>query len=665
METEFREDNTFTGKKYIMLVYILVSVLYLIFRIEVSRAWVAWYTYPVLILETYSIINMFLFLISSCRILHPVWKAPLKNKTVDALIPTLNEPEYIVKMTAIGALHIKGIRHVYILDDGNRNNIREMAQKIGARYLARTDRLHAKAGNMNYGLLHSDAEFIICLDCDHVPQSNFIERTLGYFSDEKLAFVQTPQLFYNTDSLTFRKLSFRNYWNEQSMFYEFLQPSKNAYNASFFCGSGAILRRSALDSVAGFATGTATEDIHTSLRLHAKGWKSLFLSEKLAYGIAPEDLQEYHKQRVRWGAGSLGLLFRSSDSPLTAKGLSLMQRLCYFNSTSYFLNGIQKLFYLLLPMSILFSLPFVHTQSNIPLALYLAIFFQFWGFSFLVTYIFSNRTFHPVYSEQFNIANILSSLMALKGIVHAQKKFNASTKVKTKKESSAAYTANVIIWFMMLLANIFGLLYWFVFLKQDFQGLFFSSTGIALFWNSFNLFFITSLIKFLNTYHKRASRDHTFAPYREAASMKVMYKCKEFILAGSLKEIDLNGAVFLTNAEIPSTNMILTLQIDQTEMNLNAQLTLVKRLSFTEYSYQLTFRDLSISDEVRLVLYLFHKIVPGIYNSDFRKARYVQREKMLGTELGMACIERFQDVLEPAIGEEETVKLPPLPLQKP
>jgi cellulose synthase/poly-beta-1,6-N-acetylglucosamine synthase-like glycosyltransferase len=648
MENEFKEDTTFIGKKYLILVYILISVLYLIWRIEVSRAWVAWYTYPVLILETYSIINTFLFLISSCRILHPVWKTPLKNKTVDALIPTLNEPEYIVKMTAIGALHIKGIRHVYILDDGNRNNIREMAQKIGARYLARTDKLHAKAGNMNYGLLHSDAEFIISLDCDHVPQNNFIERTLGYFSDEKLAFVQTPQLFYNTDSLQFRKLSFRNYWNEQSMFYESIQPGKNAFNASFFCGSGAILRRSAIDSVAGFATGTATEDIHTSLRLHAKGWKSLFLSEKLAYGIAPEDLQEYHKQHVRWGAGSLGLLFRSSDSPLAAKGLSLMQRICYFHSTSYFLNGIQKLFYFLLPISILFSLPFVHTQSNIPIALYLAIFLPFWGFSFLVTYIFSNRTFHPVYTEQFNVANILSSLMALKGIVHAQKKFNASTKVKTKKESSAAFTAIVIMWFIMLLANIFGLLYWFVFLKQDFQGLFFSPTVIALFWNSFNLSFITSLIHFLHTYHKKAAR------------MKVAYKCKEFILAGLLKEIDLNGAVFLTNAEILSNNMILTLQIDQTEMNLNTQLTLVKRLSLTEYSYHLTFRDLSRSDEVGLVLYLFNKIVPGIYKNDFIKARSVQREKMAGTEPGMVGIERFQDVLEAVIGEEETVKLPPL-----
>jgi len=79
MENEFKEDTTFIGKKYLILVYILISVLYLIWRIEVSRAWVAWYTYPVLILETYGIINTFLFLISSCRILHPVWKTPLKT----------------------------------------------------------------------------------------------------------------------------------------------------------------------------------------------------------------------------------------------------------------------------------------------------------------------------------------------------------------------------------------------------------------------------------------------------------------------------------------------------------------------------------------------------------------------------------------------------------
>src|SRR3977135_4354738 len=98
------------------------------------------------------------------------------------------------------------------------------------------------------------------------------------------------------------------------MFYECLQPAKNCFNAAFFCGSGAVLRRSALDAVGGFATGTATEDIHTSLRLHSRGYRSLFLPERLAHGLAAWDFKEYHRQRVRWGAGSLGLLFRSADS---------------------------------------------------------------------------------------------------------------------------------------------------------------------------------------------------------------------------------------------------------------------------------------------------------------------------------------------------------------
>src|SRR4030042_3735194 len=128
------------------------------------------------------------------------------------------------------------------------------------------------------------------------------------------------------------------------MFYESIQPGKNRFNAAFFCGSCAILRHSAVRSVGGVAVGTDTEDIHTSLRLHAQGWKSLFVKEYLAYGIAPEDFSEYHNQRVRWGAGSLGLMFRSVDSPLWSRGLTMSQRICYIDSVLAHFRGLFWLF---------------------------------------------------------------------------------------------------------------------------------------------------------------------------------------------------------------------------------------------------------------------------------------------------------------------------------
>ncbi|MEJ0073419.1 MAG: glycosyltransferase family 2 protein [Candidatus Saccharibacteria bacterium] len=130
--------------------------------------------------------------------------------------------------------------------------------------------------------------------------------------------MQSPQTFYNTHVFLFRRRPHREAWSEQMMFYNCLQPAKNNWNAAFFVGTSAVLRRAAIDDVGGFATGTATEDIHTSLRLHARGWQSVFLPEPLAYGLEAENFKEFYKQRRRWAAGSLGLLFRSPDSPLRA-----------------------------------------------------------------------------------------------------------------------------------------------------------------------------------------------------------------------------------------------------------------------------------------------------------------------------------------------------------
>src|SRR5205085_10152554 len=106
-----------------------------------------------------------------------------------------------------------------------------------------------------------------------------------YFEDPALAFVQSPQSFYNRDSFVFRTRRNSRRWSEQGIFYDVIQPGKNRYNAAFFVGTSAVIRRQALDSIGGFATETATEHVHTSVRMHARGWKSLLVSEPLAFGL--------------------------------------------------------------------------------------------------------------------------------------------------------------------------------------------------------------------------------------------------------------------------------------------------------------------------------------------------------------------------------------------
>lgn len=599
--------------KYLRIVlplFVVVSLGYFIWRFSYTVNWLVWFAIPLFILEFYNFLNTLFFLITTQKVSYPKWQEPLKKKSVDIFIPTYNEPEEIVEMTTIGALAVRGVNKVFVLDDGNRENIKKLAKRLKAEYLARGENSHAKAGNLNYGLKFSDADFIINVDCDHVPQPHFIERLLGYFADEKLAFIQTPQVFYNRDSIQHIDTSVRSLWNEQTMFYESIQPGKNRFNASFFCGSGAMIRRAALDSVGGYATGTATEDIHTSIRLHSKGWKSLFVHELLAYGLAPEDLREYHKQRVRWGAGSLGLLFRSPDSPLWTKGLSLMQRLCYLNSAMAYMEGTLKVFYFTVPLYVIFI---SHDLLYIDFFGYLAIFIPFLFFSYLVTYFFSRKTYHFPYTELFNIINIFSHLEAIKGIIKIQKKFGVSIKVKTGKQSAIIYPGLWILFSLLLFGNIYG-----IYQLQTQFGSFnkgtFSTNNylmIGLFWNSFNLFFVMYALFYLTRFTFKKREAHKF-------SVNLSAKILPVNIPVQIKRISLNGAVLEINSAVDSKGPL------QLYFKINDD-TFTIPILIQNYENEgditkiaVTFEKLTPDQRISLTLYFFHVVVPELFRKDFK-----------------------------------------------
>ena len=128
-------------------------------------------------------------------------KPPRSGLSVDIFIPTYNENIEILEATMVGCRKIKYPHRTYILDDGKREEVKQLATLLGCVYLSRPTNEHAKAGNINYALSKTAGEFIVILDADMVPQPDFLERTLGYFEDEKLAFIQMPQEFYNQDSI--------------------------------------------------------------------------------------------------------------------------------------------------------------------------------------------------------------------------------------------------------------------------------------------------------------------------------------------------------------------------------------------------------------------------------------------------------------------------------
>ncbi len=338
-------------RKTIAILFILTSGTYLIWRLGTFN-----HNEMLFSLVLYGA-ELFGFLMT-LNFIYTVWnlkkrKAPPAppGLKVDVYVPTLNEDIEILRKTLIGCINIRYPHKTYVLDDGNRPEVKKLAEELGVGYISRDKNEHAKAGNLNNALKYTDGDFIAVFDADHVPQPDFLDKVLGYFTDEKVAFVQTPQDFYNIDSFQHKQKKGR-VWAEPNLFFRVILPGKDRFNAAFFCGSCAVLRRKALEDIGGFATGTVTEDIHTSLRLHAKGWKSIYHNETLAYGISPSTYKPFLTQRERWGVGAIQLFF-SKDNPVIKRGLTLPQRISYLFSIIHFFDGIQKFIYYISPIIVL------------------------------------------------------------------------------------------------------------------------------------------------------------------------------------------------------------------------------------------------------------------------------------------------------------------------
>ncbi|MEO6829267.1 MAG: UDP-forming cellulose synthase catalytic subunit, partial [Acidobacteriaceae bacterium] len=271
---------------------------------------------------------------------------------VDVLIPTYNEPLELVRYTVLAAMNMDWPPeklHIFLLDDGRRQEFREFAGRAGVTYVTREDNKSAKAGNINHALRSTHSPYVAIFDCDHVPVRSFLQFTMGwFFRDPKTALVQTPHHFYSPDPFERNLKQFREVPNEGQLFYGIVQVCNDFWNASFFCGSCAVIRREALDQAGGIATETVTEDAHTSIRMQMAGWNTAYLNTPQAAGLATERLSGHVKQRIRWARGMIQILRR--ENPLMAPELSWAQRLCYFNAMVHFLYALPRLVFLTAPL---------------------------------------------------------------------------------------------------------------------------------------------------------------------------------------------------------------------------------------------------------------------------------------------------------------------------
>jgi cellulose synthase (UDP-forming) len=276
------------------------------------------------------------------------------SPSVDILIPSYNEPDFILKRTIVGAQALDyPYKQIYLLDDTKRPEIKQLAQELGCNYLTRPNNSHAKAGNLNHALKRTDGELVVVFDADFVPTKNFLTRTVGFFQNPKIGLVQTPQSFYNSDPIA-RNLGLEGILtSEEEVFYRQTQPIKDGAGSVVCAGTSFIARRSALQEIGFFVTESLSEDYFTGIRIASKGYELVYLDEKLSAGLAAESISTHIEQRLRWARGTLQAFFIDSN-PLTISGLNLWQRLGHLEGLLHWFTGIPRLFFLFVPLIYIF-----------------------------------------------------------------------------------------------------------------------------------------------------------------------------------------------------------------------------------------------------------------------------------------------------------------------
>jgi cellulose synthase (UDP-forming) len=236
----------------------------------------------------------------------------------------------------------------WLLDGSGSAAIRRLAESLGIGRIDCTDVDGAKAGKINHALRQTDGEIVLVIDPDHVPEPEFLDRVLGHFDDPDVGFVQVVQAYHNQDASFVARAS-----AEQSYgFYGPILMGMHGYGAPIVIGANCTFRRAALATIGGHAV-HLVEDFVTSLRLHAAGWKSVYVPEIIARGLVPEDLTAYFSQQLKWATGMFQALF--TELPRLAVRLRGWKKLTYLLSATYYFSGVPITLNMLLPIVFLFS----------------------------------------------------------------------------------------------------------------------------------------------------------------------------------------------------------------------------------------------------------------------------------------------------------------------
>ncbi len=282
---------------------------------------------------------------------------PGSYPTIDIFLPICGEPIEVLKntWTAVSALvaAYPGVALPYVLDDGGSDEAQSVAGNFGFRYIRRPDRpAYKKAGNLRYAFARTGGEYVLILDADFAPRSDFFAETLPYLDDAKVAIVQSPQFF---------RVSREQTWVEnaagavQEVFYRSIQVARNRFDAAICVGTSAIYRREALEPFGGPTLIPYAEDVHTGLDVRRAGWSLVYLPIVLSTGICPDNLDSFVRQQYRWCSGNVGIVF---SRRLWSIRMSLPARLTYISGFCFYAyTAVLVFFGPLIPVVMLAFLP--------------------------------------------------------------------------------------------------------------------------------------------------------------------------------------------------------------------------------------------------------------------------------------------------------------------
>ena len=447
--------------------------------------------------------------LSSSKMPKRVQVASADYPDIDVFISTYNEPPELLFKTINACKHMeypdRSKVHIYLCDDGHREEMRGLAEQMGVTHLVRDTHEFAKAGNLNYALSVTHSPYIVTFDADMIPKHDFLTACIPYFlGKEKIGFLQTPQTFYNPDLFQYNLYSEDRFPNEQDYFYRNVQVMRNASNTVIYGGTNTIISRRALEDIGGFVTGVVTEDFATGILIENKGYQCYAIDESHSCGLAPEDLKSLIRQRQRWARGCIQT--GRHVHLLMLKGLSIRQKISYLTSITYWYAPIKRCVYILSP--ILYAVFNVIVVKCTVFGVLL-----FW----LPMYILNNVTLHHLSGNIRNthLTNVYETILVpsllpavlLETVGISQRKFNVTTKDSKKKLESSETSYRIrsaVLPLIFLALTVFGLgrcVY------QTFQ------TGtlmyiVIMFWLLVNLFNLSMALFFIfgRRHHRQFER---------------------------------------------------------------------------------------------------------------------------------------------------------------